>query len=241
MRKAPGRGPGPSALAAGGYDRPALAGTVALAGFAVAALLVIALPEISRIWMTAPDAVGALLDLVVGSGPFVVFALLGAALAGPAIARGLGLAWRWSDIGLGASVGLVVRAVIELIAPTTGALGSPFGSSAAALVVIALGAALFTPIAEELFFRGLVLRAVSGLTARAGRWACGVAAVLVSTAAFVGMHTIAAGGALPLGTLLASTGVGLAAGILTVVTGRLGAALAVHIVSNTIGVVVLAV
>lgn len=92
------------------------------------------------------------------------------------------------------------------------------------LVAVVVGA----PLAEELFFRGLALRAFEK---RAGP----VAAVIGSTLLFTFPHFIGSGFA---GTvvLFASIGaVGAVLGIITIVVGRLWPAIFAHVFFNTIG------
>nr|WP_228507509.1 CPBP family intramembrane glutamic endopeptidase [Plantibacter sp. VKM Ac-2880] len=96
-------------------------------------------------------------------------------------------------------------------------------------IVALLAAVALAPIIEELFFRGLVLPSVIG-TLRGGRWI----AVVISGLLFAILHllvvtTVAQAIVVGVGTLL----VGLAAGSLAVVTGRLGPAIVTHVVFNT--------
>ncbi|WP_194409367.1 CPBP family intramembrane glutamic endopeptidase [Microbacterium cremeum] len=142
----------------------------------------------------------------------------------------------------GIGVGLAARAVVEVLIPTRGGIGG-FGTDSAAgaaAVVIALaGAVLVSPLVEELFFRGLLQRAVGDVLAAAGPVAAGVTAVTVSTAAFTGLHVVAAGGAAPAGLLAGTVLVGAGCGILTLLTGRLAAAITAHVVYNAVGVALL--
>ncbi|MEH0111309.1 CPBP family intramembrane glutamic endopeptidase [Tersicoccus sp. MR15.9] len=129
-----------------------------------------------------------------GAGVFISLVLTWAVLLGAALissrtrgfgslARDFGLRFRWIDllIGLLASVGLrlvsVVVAVIVVL--LTGGNTAPLqsngdlflaGSSTFWLVVNAgIGASLVSPLLEELFFRGLILRAVQNQV-WLGRW-----------------------------------------------------------------------
>lgn len=119
-----------------------------------------------------------------------------------------------------------------------------------------LGGVLIAPFLEELFNRGLVLRgvqnalwlrrtgnrrdAVTPAVPRRSIVTSTVIALLVSSLAFGLLHT----GAVPdlrssIYLLLSTFTVGLMCGILTVVTGRLGAAIVTHIVFNGSGVALL--
>lgn len=119
-----------------------------------------------------------------------------------------------------------------------------------------LGGVLIAPFLEELFNRGLVLRgiqnalwlrrtgnrhdAVTPAVQRRSIVSSTVIALLVSSFAFGLLHT----GAVPdlrssIYLLLSTFTVGLMCGVLTVVTGRLGAAIVTHIVFNGTGVALL--
>lgn len=119
-----------------------------------------------------------------------------------------------------------------------------------------LGGVLIAPFLEELFNRGLVLRgiqnalwlrrtgnrgdAVTPAVQRRSIVTSTVIALLVSSLAFGLLHT----GAVPdlrssVYLLLSTFTVGLMCGVLTVLTGRLGAAIVTHIVFNGSGVALL--
>ena len=105
--------------------------------------------------------------------------------------------------------------------------------------MLIVGVAIVSPLIEELFFRGLLLRAMLDALSSAGRSVAMVVSLIVSTGAFVLLHALPWGRDIPLGLLVASAGVGLACGILTIVTGRLGAAIVAHVTFNGIGVLLL--
>lgn len=119
-----------------------------------------------------------------------------------------------------------------------------------------LGGVLIAPFLEELFNRGLVLRgvqnalwlrrtgnrrdAVTPAVQRRSIVTSTVIALLVSSLAFGLLHT----GAVPdlrssIYLLLSTFTIGLMCGVLTVITGRLGAAIVTHIVFNGTGVALL--
>lgn len=128
-----------------------------------------------------------------GAGVFISLVLTWAVLLGACLissrtrgfgrlAKDFGLRFRWVDllIGLIASVGLrlvsiVVAVVVVLLTGATAPLqsnGDLFlaGSSTFWLVINAgIGATLISPLLEELFFRGLLLRAMQN-QAWLGRW-----------------------------------------------------------------------
>src|SRR5690606_30008105 len=97
-----------------------------------------------------------------------------------------GLRIRWIDLGIGLLTGLVLRFIVQGIAPATpqaGLDGSAAAPGVAHLVVLVIGAVAIAPLIEELFFRGILQRSVSGLV-RGGRAVRIVVAVIASTALF---------------------------------------------------------
>lgn len=250
----PDHGRGSSSQSAA-YARPGLALVVAVAGFVVTGLLVFGYPYLRAGAMSAlPAWLLSLLDLVILSLPLVAAVVVAVAWfrqprpPGVSAARAaLGLStWRWTDIALGVSIALVVRAAVELISPSTGSLGGagfgPVESPAlriASTTIVVLGAVIVSPVVEELFFRGLVLRAMLDVLTPLGGLAAGIVSIVVSTGAFVALHLAGWGTAVPLVLLVGTVGVGLGAGILLVVTRRLAGALAVHIAFNALGVAIL--
>ncbi|MBF4570161.1 CPBP family intramembrane metalloprotease [Plantibacter sp. VKM Ac-2880] len=149
---------------------------------------------------------------------------------------------RWSirpiDLLWGAAAGFVLRIAVSsleilfyggLPATAGGAVPLDTVDQVMFFIVALLAAVALAPIIEELFFRGLVLPSVIG-TLRGGRWI----AVVISGLLFAILHllvvtTVAQAIVVGVGTLL----VGLAAGSLAVVTGRLGPAIVTHVVFNT--------
>lgn len=225
----PGASPGSTPF----YQRPWAALIFAVAGVFIAAL-------IGAGWRGVPAEpwVARLLDIVVLSAPLVVAALLAIGLAGSrGFVRRVVLGWRWTDAVLGLAIGLVLRAVIELVAPTTGSVSGGFGVvSTAAVVVFAIGAVVVSPVVEELFFRGVVLAVMLDLCAPLGRVAASVVGIVVSSAAFAALHLSPIGGVATWGVLLAPVVVGVGCGILFALTGRLASAVIAHVVFNAIGV-----
>ncbi|MFK7927626.1 MAG: lysostaphin resistance A-like protein [Myxococcota bacterium] len=104
----------------------------------------------------------------------------------------------------------------------TDAAGSPWQW------VLAISVVAGAPLAEEIFFRGLVLRAAEK------RWNT-TAGVVISTVLFTLPHYAGAGwqGTIVLFTVIATVGAALAA--VTVKTGRLGPAIVAHVCFNGIG------
>ncbi len=153
------------------------------------------------------------------------------------LAADFGLAMRGRDVPLGLLAGfatqLVLVVVIALVYPLVGIDPDRVGSRAEELASSATDAvgvvllvaivAVAAPLFEELFYRGLWLRA---LQRRFGTgWA-----VAVSSLVFGAIH-------LQLYELPALVGFGLVAALMTVRTGRLGPAIWAHVAFNLTAVI----
>ncbi|WP_104130466.1 CPBP family intramembrane glutamic endopeptidase [Cryobacterium sp. N21] len=159
--------------------------------------------------------------------------------------------WRWLrfsvrgiDLIWGLGVGLLARTVASLIEilgyGSIGSAGVRLGDTvydAWWLFGALLAPVLLAPIIEELFFRGLVLRAVYGRVA--ARWAAPIA-IAVSGLTFALMHLVA----LDLSDLATVAVVGsstlifgLAAASLSLATGRIGGAMIAHVTFNALVIV----
>ncbi|MFP5315048.1 MAG: CPBP family intramembrane glutamic endopeptidase [Actinomycetes bacterium] len=181
---------------------------------------------------------------------------------------GLRFQWIDLAVGLGAGIAArvvlaIILAVLTLLWPLQDGeviQGNAelflTGDTVWLLINGVLGGVLIAPFLEELFNRGLVLRgvqnalwlrrtgnrgdAVTPAVQRRSIVASTVMALLVSSLAFGLLHT----GAVPdlrssIYLLLSTFTVGLVCGVLTVFTGRLGAAIVTHIVFNGTGVALL--
>ncbi len=156
-------------------------------------------------------------------------------------ARDFGLRFTWLDVLFGLGVGLLVRAlasVIEIAVYGRMSLGGvTFGETIYDgwwMFGTLLAPILIAPFVEELFFRGLVLRATlrAGL-ASGGRGAASVVAVIVSAALFSLLHLVEVSNVqtaivLGLSTLI----LGLATGAISLFTGRIGGAMVAHATFN---------
>lgn len=237
MTTTPGFGPGSSSF----YRRPGVALTVVAVALAVTVWLTVAWPDLRGPVGELPTGVGVVVDYVVVLGPLLLGAVAAARLGGPGIARALGLRVAPIDLLLGALVALIARAIVEVVAPTTGSLIPPLAETDAdritATAVAVLGAVLLAPVVEELFFRGALQRALHVLTGVGSVGA--VLAIAVSTAAFTLLHVIPYGASVPAGALLTPILVGVGAGVLTVATGRIAAGITAHVLFNLAGVVLL--
>lgn len=211
-------------------------------------------------------------DLDPNSGQFwfgiVAYGLIIAYLAVVSFTRGqrslvkdFGLAFRWIDLPLGLGIAFVARilsAIFVLVA--TGFTGElPEGGNVqlgddqlwAVLYGVLIGS-LLAPLVEELFFRGLVLRAVRHAVLRGpGRlrpqpaasdvqkWAAGIAA-FVSAGLFAALHFNSAfDPTLIIALTLSTFAFGLLNAIVTLRTGRMGAAIIAHVLFNGFAIAVL--
>lgn len=254
MTKAPGESPGLSrarrdqrveSSTPGPFARPGVAVAIAAAGFVFAAVLLIGYPPARAGWVGLPAWLLASLDLIVLSAPLVAAVLVARIAARGSLAAALGLRhWRWMDAAVGISIALIVRGLVETIAPTTGSLVTPFaedvGAAVPAIVVAVVGGVLLSPIVEELFFRGLALRAMTQASTPAlGAISASIVSVGVTTLGFVALHVLPSGGAVPLALVVGATAIGLGCGILAAVTDRLGGAVVAHVVFNASGIALL--
>ena len=148
-----------------------------------------------------------------------------------------GLQMRWSDVPLGIAAGLGTQmALVVVVAVLYQVLGidlDKVGTSAEALtasatdvvgvVLLVAIVAVAAPLFEELFYRGLWLRALER------RWGT-TAAVVVSSLLFGAIHVQPY-------DLPALVGFGLVAAVLTVRSGRLGPAIWAHVAFNLTAVI----
>ncbi|GAA1510706.1 CPBP family glutamic-type intramembrane protease [Agromyces terreus] len=157
--------------------------------------------------------------------------------------RDFGLRFTWLDLLWGAGIGLLARGAVTLIELAAtgrtslegGVLGLPTGF--AFWFGVLLAPVVLGPLIEELFYRGLVLRAVARTTRRAGgsRPVAASVAVIVSALVFALAHLVVGGAVSTAPARITFAGalvLGLAAGALAAATGRLGGAVIAHVVFN---------
>ncbi len=228
-------------MAVPAWSRPATAVAIGGAGVLLAALALLVAPSV-RMSLAFGSPWAPLLDTVLVEGPLLLAVVAAVWLASRAgFRRAVGLQrWNTLDLLAGAGLGLALRAIMELLAPTTGSLGGAFGPpDPITVAVLVIGAVLISPLVEELLFRGVLLRALQTALGATGRAVGAVVAVTLSTIAFVALHAVTTGAAVPWTILVSTAAVGLGCGVITVVTGRLGGALATHVVFNASGVLLL--
>jgi len=209
----------------------------------------------------APDS-GQFWFGIVAYGLVVVYLAIVSFTRGQrSLVKDFGLKFRWIDLPLGLGIAVVARilsAIFVLVA--TGLTGTlPEGGNVqlgddklwAVLYGVLIGS-LLAPLVEELFFRGLVLRAVRHAVLRGpGRlrpqpavadvqkWAAGIAAV-VSAALFAALHFNSAfDPTLIIALTLSTFAFGLLNAIVTLRTGRMGAAIIAHVLFNGVAIGVL--
>jgi membrane protease YdiL (CAAX protease family) len=161
------------------------------------------------------------------------------------LAEDFGFKARWSDIGLGAMVAVVVQLIVlpglgYLLRPL---LGQPEVSGPVrdlmdetkgpAFIILVLSVSVGAPLVEELFFRGLLLRSLQRRLPDG--WAVALAAVAFG---------LAHGSALPADAVIlvivSLTVFGAALAMLALRTGRLGPGIVAHALFNLLTILYLA-
>ncbi len=206
-------------------------------------------------WFPRSDALGTALTLV-------FYVILAAYAVAVARTRGLGnlrsdfgLELRWVDLPIGVGLAIALRIatvliynfaidVLRLPAAHTGNLELPKNFVWA--VIFGLGiASLVAPIIEELYFRGLLMRAIRNAVVRRSRSErirarASTISIVVSATIFAAFHLYEATNWTMLFVLGANILVfGLVAGAIASRTGRLGPSLIMHISTNALGAVLL--
>jgi hypothetical protein len=221
--------------------------------------------ETARVPATVGIVVAIVLIVVVGNVQFTeerwatlfgylcVWVPLLGAIVGAGVRRGPGF-WLYDlrflvhpmDLIWGLAVGLLARTVTSLIEiagyGSVGTAGVTFGETVYDgwwLFGALLAPVLVAPVIEELFFRGLVLRAVHS-RARAGKRAASAIAIGVSGLTFALMHLVALdlSSTATVVVVTSSTLIfGLAAAWVSLATGRIGGAIIAHVTFNALVIV----
>jgi membrane protease YdiL (CAAX protease family) len=219
----------------------------AAAGFAVG---IVALAIAGALWVSLTGRTTASAGLVAATEAGLWVGTVGAPILASRrkgtgdLGRDFGLQFRSSDAGLGIPVGVVSQLILvplisapiiwlsghkDLSEPAKKVIGVAHGGGSIALLaaVLVVGA----PFAEELFFRGLLLRSIqrrfSG-NAHADAWAVGISAVVFGLVHFEPLQ------------FAALVAFGAVLGILAVRTGRLGPGIWAHAAFNLVTVIILA-
>ena len=218
---------------------------VAATGLLATVVLVILLNGLYTRGSLVDPQLAVLLSYLVVWVPFVGAVLTFCfAFGSRSLARDIGLRFRPLDLLWGLTLGVIARVLATVLEIAgygqMGSAGATLGEPARDLwwlFAVILAPVLLAPLIEEVFFRGLVLRAVTGASAANGasrRLALGIA-VVVSAATFALIHLIGVGSptaalVVGLSTLL----FGLGAGALAAMTGRIGGAIVAHVVFNAL-------
>ena len=223
-------------------DSPRWRLTAAGVGVGAAVVLILgSAPVIARLQFTQPHLALLLSYLAVW------VPLLGAVVAcylrgSRSLSRDFGLRFRPLDLLWGLAIGLLARVAASLLE----IMGyGQMGSSAVTLEQpvydgwwvfgVILAPIILAPVIEELFFRGLLLRAL--LAAMSAPVPIKATAIMISAAIFAALHIVEAGsGTAALVVGLSTFVVGVATATLAVLTGRLGGAVIAHITFNALGV-----
>jgi membrane protease YdiL (CAAX protease family) len=165
------------------------------------------------------------------------------------VARDYGLALRpWPDVPLGIAVGVASQYLLVPVAeaplvpfvhhlysrlghPAQSLTGHAFGPG---LVVLAVLVCVGSPIVEEFFFRGLLLRALLGSFQELGRRLGPGFSIVVTALVFALVHFEAL-------QFLGLAGFGVVLGILAWRTGRLGPSIVAHMAFNTVTIIAIVV
>jgi uncharacterized protein len=173
------------------------------------------------------------------------------------LARDFGLELRWVDLVIGVGLAIAVRiaevviynfaiGVLHLPVAPTSNLDLP--RSYVWAVIVGLGiASLVAPVVEEIYFRGLLMRAVRNFVIRRSRFEGDRAtqrartlSIVISAVIFAAFHLYEARNL----TMLFVLGInilvfGLVAGLIASATKRLGPSIIMHIATNAFATVVL--
>ncbi|MFB2580736.1 lysostaphin resistance A-like protein [Herbiconiux sp. P15] len=189
-----------------------------------------------------PQVRWALEQVVAGWLPLVVVVLVACFWRGRrSLAADFGLRFSLIDLAIGLLAGLVLRAaavgIAELARLASGTPSTPYeggvGPDPFWFVLTAIVAAsIVTPVVEELYFRGLVLRSIENAVGGRSGFAAAVA-VVGSSLLFVLFHLDGAPEtAAAVSRLVTLFVVGLVLGSLAVLTRRLGPSILTHLVFN---------
>ena len=206
------------------------------------------------------DAVGSNLELVgfisaivAYGGLLTVMVVASRRIGLRSLAADFGLRFRPVDLAIGLGIGIVSRIftlLLTLLVVSTAGTGPSRGNfvlSTDPLWIILNGvviAVVVAPVIEELFFRGLILRAVRNRVLRSRnrdqpadaktQKRAVILSIAVSSVAFMGLHMYQAIGEPTLAVILGGSTlfVGVLNAIVALRTGRLGAAIVGHMVFN---------
>ncbi|MFU8945348.1 lysostaphin resistance A-like protein [Mycetocola zhadangensis] len=200
----------------------------------------------TRGWPATPDLQTALVYLA-SWVPFLGVVLFASFARGRhSLVRDFGLRFKWIDLFFGLVVGGMMRAaatLVEIVIYGRVASGGPaFGPVVHDvwwILLTILAPILVAPLIEELFFRGLMQRALIRASLASNPPAVKIAripvvvAIIVTALVFAAVQMLATDGGLEMIVVGISTLIiGVGAGVLAATTGRLGAAVIAHVTYN---------
>ncbi len=179
-------------------------------------------------------------DLELGGYLVVWLPLLGAVLyasfirGSRSLARDFGIRFHWLDLLWGLAIGLLARVcatIVELVVYGRSGSAMPYFDDRWWIFFVLIAPLLVSPIIEELFFRGLLLRSL--LVTLNPATAIGISSML-----FALLHVlVATTPAQALVTGLSTLILGIALATLTVLTRRAGGAIVAHVAFNALVVI----
>lgn len=199
------------------------------------------------------ELVGFVSAIVAYGGLLVVIVVASRRIGLRSLAADFGLRFRPVDLAIGLGIGIVARIftiLLTVVVITTAGSGPSRGNfvlSTEPLWMILNGvviAVVVAPVIEELFFRGLMLRAVRNRVLRwrgreqpadaATQKRAVILSIAISSVAFMALHMYQAIGEPALAVILGGSTlfVGVLNGFVALLTHRLGAAIIGHMVFN---------
>jgi membrane protease YdiL (CAAX protease family) len=228
----------------------------ALIGLALFIAIIVGSGLLARVpWIPHTDAVGFSLTLLFYAVLVTYIVAVSRRRGLGRLVRDFGFELRWVDLPIGVGLAILLRiadvlinnlAISTLRLPAAPTSNIDLPKSFVWAVIVGLGvASLVAPIVEELYFRGLVLRAVRNVVIRKSRFEgdrttrrARTVSILVSAVVFAAFHLYEARNLTMLVVLgLDILAFGLFAGWIATRTRRLGPSIIMHIATNALGVV----
>lgn len=191
-----------------------------------------------------PPAINDILGYAPVWVPIIAALLIVSRHSDVSFARTFRLSFAPLDAFWGLGAGLLFRAVASLVAFLVLGQTDITGSGSFEFSIAFLGAlagliipVIVVPVIEELFFRGLLMPALTAQVERLGlgRVASVGLGIVVSSVIFGGVHVLGVGfGIQGLSVFVSTSLIGLGAALIVTFTGRLGGAIIAHAVYNAL-------